>query len=320
MMRNIFIGTYIEKLWIYKFVFAGYSKLKFLYRDYLISDRKAITIRFRRAFGYTLDIENPQTLNEKIQWLKLYDRTNLHTRCADKYKVREYVKSKIGESYLVPLVFETKNVRDLIPDNFPDYPVIIKTNHDSSGGVIVRNKAETDWKRLQKHFNKLLKSNYYYKSNEWQYKNIERRLVVEKLLVRKDGGVPYDYKVHCFNNKAITIQVDIDRSGEHKRNWYSSSWKREPFWWSSLKSGGRRTDPAKWDVDKPECLPELIRLSEILSQEFIYVRADWYIVDNWIYFGELSFHHDGGLHPIWPKEWDYKLGQLLKLPIDESRD
>lgn len=301
-----------------RFLYSIYTFLKECYRNYLISDRKAIAIRFKRAFGVSPNLEHPKTLNEKIQWLKLNDRTNLHTLCADKYKVREYIKHKVGEEYLIPLVFDTKDVTSLVPQNFPDFPVIIKTNHDSSGGIIIHEKDTVDWKYIQKHFKKLLRRNYYYRSKEWQYKNIERRIIVEKLLKNNEGGIPYDYKVHCFNKKALTVQVDIDRNNDHKRNWYSPNWKREPFYWSSLKPGGKRTDPAKWDVEKPDCLEEMIKLSETLSQDFIYVRVDWYIVNNQIYFGELSFHHDGGLHPILPKEWDYKLGSLLKLSTNEK--
>lgn len=301
-----------------RFSFHIYTLFKELYRNHLVSDKKAIKIRFKRAFGYLPDLENPKTLNEKIQWLKLNDRTELHTLCADKYKVRKFVKEKIGEQYLVPLVFETKNINDLNEANMPDFPVIIKTNHDSSGGIVVKDKKLVDWNKTQKHFKRLLKRNYYYISNEWQYKNIEKRIVVEKLLTDKNGKIPFDYKIHCFNQSVVTIQVDIDRSGEHKRNWYSKDWGREPFYWSSLKSNGKRTDPADYDIEKPSCLKEMTELSETLATDFLYARADWYIVDNKIYFGELSFHHDGGLHPILPKKWDYKLGQMLKLPIDEK--
>lgn len=298
-------------------VFEGYAFCKDIYRNHFVSDKKAIKIKFKRAFGYTPDVDHPKTLNEKIQWLKLNDRTNLHTLCSDKFKVREWIKQQIGAEYLVPLVFETKDVEELNVENMPDYPVIIKTNHDSSGGIIVRDKNKVDWLSLQKHFKHLLKQNYYAKSKEWQYKNIEPRLVIEKLLSNKNGEAPYDYKVHCFNKKPITIQVDIDRGRNHKRNWYSTQWQREPFYWSSLKEDGEKTDPATWDVNKPKCLDKILALSEKLSQEFLCTRADWYIVDTKLYFGELSFHHDGGLHPILPKEWDLKLGNMLKLPIDE---
>lgn len=303
--------------WFFLILFNIYSFLKNTYRNHLISDKKAIEIKFKRAFGYKPDLRHPKTLNEKIQWLKLNDRTNLHTMCADKFKVREWVKKKIGDNYLIPLIFETKDVSNLKADNMPDFPVIIKTNHDSSGGIIVKNKNDINWGKIQKHFKNLLKKNYYTKSNEWQYKNIEKRIVVEKLLIDKNGKTPYDYKVHCFNEKAITIQVDIDRSGNHKRNWYSPKWIREPFYWSSLKSNGKRTDPADFEIEKPKCLAKLLELSQILSIGFLYVRIDWYIVNSKIYFGEISFHHDGGLHPILPKEWDLKLGQALKLPIDD---
>jgi hypothetical protein len=301
---------------VYKLLFKIYCKIKFTYRNRIISDSKSISISYRRAFGVKPDLKNPKTLNEKIQWLKLHDRTDLHTLCADKYKVREYVKNKIGSQYLIPLLYETKNVDDIKPENLPDTPFIIKTNHDSSGGIIVKDKNAENWESIRERLRILLKSNYYINSKEWQYKNIERRIIVEELLVSKESIAPYDYKVHCFNKKSITIQVDIDRHDQHKRNWYSTDWKREPFHWSSLKANNKRTIPADFEIKRPEYLDKLLLLSEKLCEDFIYARADWYIIEEKIYFGEISYHHDGGLHPIVPKEWDLKLGQKLKLPID----
>lgn len=280
----------------------------------IIPDRLLAQIKFRWHMGYPLNLKNPITLNEKINWLKLNDRTPLHTICADKYRVREYITEKIGSQYLVPLYFQTFNPQELIPENLPDPPFIIKANHDSSGGIFVRDKGLVDWEMVQKQLSKRLKTNYYHFSREWQYKNIEPRIIVEKLLQDKNGNIPFDYKVHCLNGKVRMISVDMGRGTQnHYRNWYSRTWEREPFKWSSPKGPGKFTDPSDQDVERPKSLEEMIRLSEILAKPFVYVRIDWYDVDNRLYFGEITFHHDGGVRPILPKEWDKTLGEELIL-------
>ncbi len=112
------------------------------------------------------------------------------------------------------------------------------------------------------------------------------------------------------------ICVDINRGHKnHYRNWYNTQWEREPYKWSSVK-GGRQTDPASYDVEPPKRLQKMIKLSEVLSKDFYYVRVDWYEVEDKLYFGEMTFHHDSGFRPIEPQEWDLKLGEKLKLKID----
>ncbi|MBQ4915644.1 glycosyl transferase [Maribacter sp. MMG018] len=282
----------------------------------LIPDKQLVQLKFRWHMGYFPNLKNPSTLNEKINWLKLYDRTPLHTQCSDKYLVREYIKEKIGNQFLVPLYFTTTNPKEITPENISDVPCIIKANHDSSGGIFVHDKSEINWEDVQETFKERLKLNYYVGSREWQYKNIEPRIIVEKLLQDKNGNIPFDYKLHCFNGKVRMISVDMGRgTDQHYRNWYNTNWEREEFKWSSPKGNGKSTDPSEEDAERPTTLNEMIRLSEILAEPFSYVRVDWYDVDGVLYFGELTFHHDGGFRPIEPKIWDKKLGNELKLPI-----
>lgn len=307
-IKNIYHDTILGYYLIYPFYFTYEIMLR------IVPDKTFVKFNFKRHMGYSLNLKNPKTLNEKINWLKLHDRTSLQTICSDKFKVRDYIREKIGGQYLVPLCYETKNPRELIPENLPNYPFIIKTNHNSAGGIIVKEKKEVDWWKVQFHMRKLLRENYYYRTREWQYKNIEPRIVVEKLLQNNAGKIPFDYKLHCFNGKVVTIQVDMDRGSEnHSRNWYDTNWKREPFKWSSVKGDGKKTDPSQSDVEKPVTLDKMIKLSQILAEPFSYVRVDWYDVDSILYFGELTFHHDGGNRPIEPKEWDLKLGEKLIL-------
>ena len=288
-------------------------RLNNFYLQRVIPEKSYLKRKYRKSFKRDINLEKPETLNEKIVWLKLNDRTPLHTQCADKYAVRDYVTGKIGKEYLVPLFYMTKNPKDIIPDNLPDIPCIIKTNHDSGGVFFVKNKHDIDLISIRKSLKKRLKRNYYYRSKEWQYKNIEPCIIIEKLLTDKNGNIPYDYKIHCFNGKVQMIQVDIDRNSEnHYRNWYNTKWEREPYRWSSAKNG-KFTDPSDNDVERPETLDKMIKLSERLSEDFRYVRVDWYDVDGILYFGELTFHHDGGNQPILPEEWDKNLGDKLIL-------
>ncbi|CAM3345834.1 ATP-grasp fold amidoligase family protein [Zobellia roscoffensis] len=282
-------------------------------------DKNYIKLKFKWHMGYPLNLKNPETLNEKINWLKLHDRTPLHTMCSDKYKVREYVIGKIGNEYLVPLFLETFDPYEIKPENIPETPCIIKANHDSSGGIFVYNKSKVNWIEARKNLKKRLKQSYYWSSREWQYKNIEPRIIVEKLLQDKNGNIPFDYKVHCFNGKVRMVSVDAGRdTDEHHRNWYSQNWTREPYKWSSHK-GTKYTDPSDTDIEKPKTFDLMKKLSEKLAQPFCYARVDWYDVDGQLFFGEITFHHDGGYLPIKPEIWDKKLGQLLNIETVEKK-
>lgn len=280
----------------------------------LVPAKTLLSNRFEKNHGFKPNLKNPKTLNEKIVWLKLNDRTPLHTKCADKFEVREYVSNQIGEQYLVPLYYHTFDPRNITPENLPEPPFIIKANHDSGGGIFVFDKNEINWEEVQKNFKKRLKKNYYWRTKEWQYKNIKPRVIVEKLLQDKQGKIPFDYKLHCINGKVITIQVDMGRGTEnHYRNWYNCAWEREPFKWTVKVANGKFTEPMDSDIERPKVLEEMISLSEKLSSPFTYVRVDWYDLDGKLFFGELTFHHDGGNRPIEPKEWDIKLGEMLDL-------
>lgn len=323
-IKNINITYYeIKETKIGYCVISFLLKIYYFPTYYLLTDKMVEKIRFKKEHKRILNLNNPQTLNEKIIWLKLYDRTYLHTICADKYAVRDYVKEKIGEEYLVPLYYQTKKVKNIIPENLPNPPFIIKANHDSDGGIFVFDKSKIDWQEARISLKKRLKKSFYPQSKEWQYKNINPCIIVEKLLISKNGNIPYDYKIHCFNGKVNMIQVDIDRNSDHHyRNWYNTKWEREPYKWSSLKWSSLKgkevyTDPSESDVDKPNTLEQMIFLSEKLASEFCYVRVDWYDVDDVLYFGELTFHHDGGYRPIIPKKWDKTLGDKLALPTSE---
>ena len=288
----------------------GYLLIRPLYKIYeyilcAIPDEVIVKQSFKKHMGYQLDLENPVTLNEKINWLKLNNRRDIQTTVTDKFKVRSYVEEKIGSEYLIPLLLSTKNVNDLNPNNLPEGNYIIKTNHDSSGGLIVRDSSKIDWKSARKRFKRLLKENHYYSTVEWQYKNIEPRIVVEELLTHEDGSIPEDFKFHCFNGQVAFIMIDFDRFGDLRtRNLYDKEWNLLPCNW------GR---PFGKDMKKPSNLDEMISVAEKLAKDFTYARVDFYLVKEKIYFGEITFYHASGFQAFYQKEWDEKFGKMLDI-------
>jgi hypothetical protein len=281
-----------------------------LYRFRFLTEKRFIRKTFRTNLGYSVDLKNPKTLNEKLQWLKLNYRVPLLTICADKYSVRKYIEQKIGNQYLIPLILCTEDVAEITPENLPEFPFILKTTHNSGGVTIVRDKAAVDWRAVRKHLAKSLKSNYYYRSKEFQYKDIRPRIVAEKLILDDRGDIPIDYKLHCFNGAVTFIQVDMDRYYQHKRNIYDVNWKLMDCKW--LYENGRSLEP-------PELLGRMKELAQTLAEDFCYVRVDFYCVGSQIYFGELTFHPESGFGAFKPSEWDRRFGDMLMLsPLGKS--
>ena len=262
---------------------------------------------FKRRMWDTLNLNCPITFNEKIQWLKLYDRTELHTKCADKYLVREYVSGVLGEDYLIPLLLHTSNLNKISADVLPSSNFVIKTNHDCGTVIIVKDKDSQNWNEVRCTLRHALKRNYYLPGREWQYKNIFPRIIVEKLLLDDEGNIPHDFKLFCFNGKFKMIQVDTNRFQDHKRNFYDRDW--------NLLDVEVTFGKAK-QVSKPNNLSELITIAEKLAKPFIFVRVDLYVIQNKIYFGELTFHPDSGFTIFSNKKYDYELGDCLSLPIN----
>lgn len=309
MMKKLFKHLYENTSLGNTIVYQKSINAYFIIRSLMFSDEKLVKRAFKRKFGYDLDLDNPITFSEKIQWLKLYDRTPLITQCADKYKVREFITNKIGKDYLVPLIFETKEPKDINHNNIPDdISVIIKTNHDSSGGIIIKDKSNVQWRNIQSTLSKLLNNNYYYSTQEWEYKNIEHRIIVEKLLLDKNEKLPIDCKILCFNGKARLISMIKDRGlPTFSSSFYDTNWNKKKIKISqSINS--------EMDFDKPKNLDNIIALSEILSKDFIHVRVDWLYVNETFYNGEMTFHTAGGLNSFKPKKWEKLLGNYISLP------
>lgn len=260
-----------------------------------------------------LDLENPQTINEKIQWLKINDRKPLYTLLADKYLVRDYIKNHFGEQYLIPLIYSTENYLDISSETLPDFPCIIKPNCGFGSYVIVRNKNDINWADLYNTLKIAMRRNYYCVSREYQYKDIPRRLLVEKLLLNKEGKIPNDYKLFFFNGKLEFIYCSIDREGRNYRKIYDPLWKPLNFVWYA---NARDLSISEGDeIEKPASLNKMVEIGEEIAKNICFVRVDFYDIEGSLYFGEITLHHGGGNDLFYPQKYDLYYGNKLKLKL-----
>jgi len=251
------------------------------------------------------NFKNPKTFNEKINWRKLYDHNPLYTKLSDKYAVREYIAEKIGEEYLVPLLGVWNNVNEIDFDKLPS-KFVLKCTHDSGSIVICKDKGDFDTEKAKKKLNICQKKNFYWQAREWQYKDMEPKIIAEKYLVDESSIELKDYKIFCFGGKPEFIQVDFNRFNGHKRNLYDTDWNFCDF---EIKYPSNKNIKIK----KPSQLENMLHLAEILSKEHSHVRVDFYIAENRIYFGELTFTHGGGFEKFKPSQYDRKIGDLWKI-------
>ncbi len=276
----------------------------------LLSDKNFLKSKYWASTGKKLNLDNPESFNEKLQWLKLNNRRPEYTTMADKYAVREYVKKTIGEEYLIPLLgvwCRPKDIDfDLLPKQF-----VLKCNHDSGSVIICHDKCAFDRDAAIKSLNKFLEKNYYWQGREWPYKNITPVIIAEEYLVDESNVELKDYKVFNFNGIPKIIQVDFDRFGNHRRNLYSVNWKYLGY------TSQYPTDPSVV-IKQPMQLEKLLDCAKRLSSGIPFVRTDFYSVNEKIFFGEMTFYHGGGMERFYPEEWDLRLGSWIKLPEGNS--
>lgn len=264
---------------------------------------------YRIEMGQPLDLVYPKKFTEKIQWMKLYDRNPLKTILADKYAVRDYIKEKIGEEHLIPLLGVWNQFEEIDFDEFPD-SFVLKCNHSCGATVVVKNKNEMDKKQIETDMKKWLSKNFAFHSLELHYKDIEPKIIAEKYIEEMDGNL-FDYKVHCFHGEPTYIQVIGDRdlrahTGRHLV--YDFDWNEQN--WTT----GKPYLKYKEGLKRPAVLEELYQLSRILCKEFEYVRVDFYIIQGHILFGEMTFTPGSGYYIYdddWTPEADLMLGEKI---------
>lgn len=271
-----------------------------------IPDTPFLKIMFRLKVGYPLNLDNPKTFNEKIQWLKLHDRNPLYTQLVDKYEVRQYVKEKIGEEFLIPLLGVWDNFDDIdfaaLPNQF-----VLKCTHDSGGLVICKDKSKLDINAARKKINNCMKRNYYWALREWPYKNVKPRIVAEKYMEDEPGKGLKDYKFFCFDGIVKAMFVATDREAHQtKFDFFDENFNHLP-----IKQHYPNNTEAR--LVKPAGFEQMKLLASKLTDGFPQCRADFYDINGKVYFGELTFSHFSGLEPMEPKEWDNKFGEMIRL-------
>jgi len=278
----------------------GYGKL--------FPDKFYLKCLYRDRLGKKLNLKNPQTFNEKLQWLKLYDRKPEYTVMVDKYAAKDYVAEKIGEEYIIPTLGVWDRFEDIAFDALPDR-FVLKCTHDSGGLVICRDKRTFDTESARKKITRSLKRNYFWYGREWPYKNIKPRILAEQYLEDSSGQGLRDYKFFCFDGAVHALFVATDRyteGTEVKFDFFDENFNRLP-----IRNGH---DNAAVPPECPVCFPQMKRLAAILSEGIPHVRVDFYEVNGKIYFGELTFFHFGGFVRFEPEEWDEILGSWIELP------
>ena len=267
---------------------------------------RGVALFYRRVTGKRLDLNNPQTFSEKIQWLKLYDSTPIKTRLSDKYLVREWIKEKIGEKYLIPLLGVYDRFLDIDFNQLPNR-FVIKCNHGSGYSIIVKDKSQLDFAAAKSKVDAWMRENFAFKYGfELHYRDIEPKILIEQYLEEINETL-YDYHFFCSYGDVKQIWLDVaSGTPQHKRKIYDKQWNELDFTvtWPRLEQS----------VPKPKHLETMIRLAESLSQEFSLVRVDFYYIDNKIYFGGMTFTSQGGTGKFNPASEDLRLGQQIKLP------
>lgn len=278
-----------------------------------LSDEQYIKMKFKRRLGYSLNLENPVTFNEKIQWLKLHDRKDIYTIMVDKYEAKKYVSGIIGNEYIVPTLGVWNRFDDINFDELPN-KFVLKCTHDSGGLVICRDKSNLDIASARKKINHSLKMNFYLISREWSYKNIKPKIIAEEYLEDDNTKDLRDYKFFCFNGnpRFLYISTGLENHKTARMSFYDLQLNEMPFGRSDYKRFAQK-------VERPQKFDEMILIAHKLAQNIPFLRVDLYSVNNHIYFSELTFYPNAGYMKFEPKEWDLKIGNWLQLS-NESQD
>ncbi len=278
----------------------------FRYSSLFLSDRKYIEFQFKYLIGYSLNLEQPQTFNEKLNWLKFNFRKPIFTKMADKFEAKEIVRNAIGEEYVVPLLGVWSDVNDIDFEKL-QYPCVLKATNDSSGVIICKSYNSINVTDIKRRLSKSIGRNWYSQSKEWVYKDITPRIIADQYLDDHSGHELTDYKFWCFNGKP-RVMYCTNKAIDIYENFYDMDFR--PL---DISHGYKRRAP---EFIKPDKFEQMKKLCEKLSAglDLPFVRIDFFYVNGHIYFGEFTFYEWGGIKPFTDINWDYKLGKMLKLP------
>lgn len=272
---------------------------------HIIPDELYLRIAYRIVTGKTLHLNPPVTFNEKLQWLKLHYRQPLLTQMVDKYGVRDFIKERIGEEYLIPVygVWDKPESVDfsILPERF-----VLKCTHDCGGVIICQDKTKFNEDDAIKRLIGCMQKNFYYQGREWPYKNVVPRVYAETYLEDSGDSQLTDYKVFNFNGIPRIIQVDFDRYTDHKRKFFDTEW-------NEMDVTFHQPYKSEKIIKKPACMEEMLDLARKLSSGFPHLRTDFYIVNDRLYVGEMTFFHGTGFGKWTPESFDAEMGSWLDL-------
>lgn len=280
------------------------------YLSPLISDKLFLKLFHRLYLGYSLDLKHPKTYQEKLQWLKLYNRKPEYTIMADKVKAKEWVANKIGKEHIIPTIGVWKDPAEIDFDALPD-KFVLKCNHNSGLGMcICKDKKKLDIDKVKRELLKGIRQNYFLHAREWPYKDIPRRIFAEKFMTDGNNADLTDYKFFCFDGEPFMMYVSQDNAENATTDFFDMNFNRLPI---RMKDPNSNNPPSK-----PDKFEEMKNLARILSEGIPHVRVDFYVINDCVYFGEITFFHNAGGTKVYPDEWNYKLGDLIKLPFEEK--
>ena len=285
-----------------------YAGLAIVHRlsPFIKSDELYLKIVYWLSMGKRLNLKNPKTFNEKLQWLKLYNRKPEYTIMVDKVKAKDYVAKVIGEEHIIPTLGVWDDPDEIDFDKLPNQ-FVLKCNHNSGMGMcICRDKSKLDIAKVKRELRKGLHQDYYMTNREWPYKNVPRKIMAEKFM--QDGDKPdlNDYKFFCMDGKPEVLFISSDRAKKVCFDYFDMDFNHLP-----LQQGGPNF---QGKIERPKHLEEMKQLAAKLSEGIPQVRVDFYDMAGQVYFGELTFFDSSGMAKFTPEEWDERLGKLIVLP------
>ena len=287
--------------------FQGQARaLKKKFDKHITPDSYYVSKQYNHRHGFYPDLKNPKDLSEKLQWLKLHDRSALHTQCADKIRARDYVAARLGTETLIPAIRISYDAADVDPGVIAADRFVLKTNHDQGGVVICRDRNAFDWAGVRENVARRMKLNKYYEFREHQYKHVRPGILVEDLIDGDNEGNVREIKFYCFHGKPGFIQVVLDRFENRREIFYDPDWKRMHFYGPAPQLEG--------ELEPPAGLDKLMRDAATLAEPFLFCRIDFLLGANdrpW--FGEITFHHGAGLIRFQPDPFERAFGDMIDL-------
>ncbi len=273
----------------------------------LFPDRLYLKMLFPLRVGYSLNLNNPKTFCEKMQWLKLYNRQPDYTQMVDKVEVKKFVSKIIGQKYIIPTLAVYDRVEDIDFENLPNQ-FVLKCTHDSGSIVLCKDKTKLNQQTTVNILKRGLKRKYFYQNREWPYKNVKPRIIAEMYLTN-DGDDLKDYKFFCFNGIPRYCQVISGRETQMTIDFYDEEWNHQPF------HEPKNYPFSETSIPRPANYWLMQDLAKRLSVNHPFLRVDFYEVKEQVFFGELTFFPTSGMGGFSPMEWDYKFGELICIPI-----